>query len=133
MDEPTPPAGLSDLPPTSHCFCREIEQRQDEYEIHLGGSLDEFNTADYPETYVKHHRLESAFQANRDVVIENIGDCDVVDFRLSVNGRRRWHDAEDILGSILAPGMDEPAIAMAIFRFCFNHFGGWRRMRTLNS
>jgi hypothetical protein len=105
------------MPTAPRQFCHEIAERRADYDIWVGGSLDEFNTADYPETYSKCHRLESGFQPNRFVAIENVGDCDVIDPRLTINGRRRWHDAEALLGSVLKPGMSAAAKALAIFGF----------------
>ncbi len=87
------------------------------YEIEMGGTLDEFNTADYPPTYGGSMRLESKVQPNAYVVIENVGGVDVVDPWLVVNGRRSWFSADDILGSILTPGMTDAEKAMAIWRF----------------
>jgi hypothetical protein len=92
------------------------------YRIEVGGTLDEFNTADYPgaplgASDVGHKRLESRFQPNNYVSIENIGDKDVVNPRIVINGRRNWYSAEDILSGIVKPGMTTEEKAMAIWRF----------------
>ncbi len=48
------------------------------YQIKMGGTLDEFNTAQYLETYGSNMRLESKFQPNKFLIIENVGNTDVV-------------------------------------------------------
>ncbi len=87
------------------------------YQINMGGTLDEFNTASYPPTYSGSMRLESKFQPNEYVVIENTGDVDVINPRLVINGRRDWFSADTILAGILTPGMTDAEKAMAIWRF----------------
>ena len=93
-----------------------------EYEVRVGGSLDEFNTADYLEAplgskNVGHQRLKSKFQPNKYLVIENTGDKDVVNPRFIINGKRNWYSAEYILAGILKRGMSTEEKAMAIWRF----------------
>lgn len=85
------------------------------YEVKMSGTLDEFNTADYPETYGDNNRLESKFQPNKYVIIENTGDVDVVNPRIVINGRRNWYSADDILASVLKPGMTDAEKAFAIW------------------
>ncbi len=91
------------------------------YEIKLGGTLDEFNTANYLETYGGSMRLESKFQPNKYLVIENTGDSDVVNPRIVINGRRNWFSADDILASVLKPGMTDADKAMALYCFLAGH------------
>ncbi len=95
----------------------QVTKRSHTYQIKMGGTLDEFNTASYPPTYGGSMRLESKFQPNVYVILENTGDVDVVNPRLVLNGRRDWFSADSILGSILKPGMTEAEKAMAIWRF----------------
>lgn len=87
------------------------------YEIKMGGALDEFNTADYLDTYGDNKRIESKFQPNKYVIIENTGDVDVVNPRIVINGRRNWYSADDVLASVLKPGMTDAEKAMAIWGF----------------
>ena len=87
------------------------------YKIEMGGTLDEFNTVGYFDTYLGFKRIESKFQPNKYLIIENIGDTDVVNPRIVVNGRRSWFSADDILAGILKPGMTDAEKAMAIYRF----------------
>ncbi len=88
-----------------------------EYDISVGGTLDEFNTADYLDTYSYCMRLKSRYQPNEYLVIENVGRSDVVNPRLVVNRRRNWYSAETILASILRHGMSDAEKAMAIWSF----------------
>jgi len=92
------------------------------YQVTVGGTLDEFNTADYLEAplgskNVGHRRLKSKFQPNDYLVLDNIGEKDVVNPRIVINGRRNWYSVEDILAGILKPGMTTAEKAMAIWRF----------------
>ena len=91
--------------------------REHTYEVRVGGTLDEFNTASYPPTYGGGMRLESKFQPNEYVTVENVGETDVVNPRLVVNGRRDWFSADDILAGIVKPNMTEAEKAMAIWGF----------------
>ncbi len=90
------------------------------YEITLGGTLDEFNTAGYFDTYLGFKRIESKFQPNKYLIIENIGDTDIINPRIVVNNQRNWFSADDILAGILKPGMTDAEKAMAIFIFISN-------------
>ena len=91
------------------------------YEITMGGTLDEFNTAGYFDTYLGFKRMKNEFQPNKYLVIENIGDTDVVNPRIVVNGRRSWFSADDILASILKPAMTDAEKAMAIYKFASSY------------
>lgn len=86
------------------------------YTINVGGTLDEFNTTDFLDTYLGFKRLQSKFQPNKYLVIENIGDTDIINPRIVVNDRRNWFSADDILAGIFKPGMTDAEKAMAIFR-----------------
>jgi hypothetical protein len=57
------------------------------YGITLGGTLDEFNTTGYFDTYLGFKRIESKFQPNKCLIIENIGDTDIINPWIVVNGR----------------------------------------------
>jgi len=117
---PTPPTRWR-LEKGAQQHVEEITAGSRSYRIVMGGTLDEFNTASYPETYGGSMRLESKFQPNAYVVIENIGDVAVVNPRIVVNGRRNWFSADDILAGIVTPGMTEAEKAMAIWRLTSSH------------
>ena len=91
------------------------------YEITMGGTLDGFNTAQYLDTYSACKRLESKFEPNRYLVLENVGRTDVVCPRIVVNGRRDWYSVDSILAGVLKPGMTEAEQAMAIWAFTASH------------
>lgn len=105
------------LPKAAKRHVEELAGGAGEYTVDVGGTLDEFNTADYPDTYAHCHRLVSKFQPNDYLVIENVGRGDVVNPRLVIDRRRNWYSAETILSSILRPGMSEAEKAMAIWGF----------------
>ncbi|HOZ48686.1 MAG TPA: hypothetical protein PLO37_00280 [Candidatus Hydrogenedentes bacterium] len=106
------------LPAADHEHVEEFTGPARDYEVSMGGYLDGFNSVRYLETYGAHMRQESGFEPNDYVALENVGNVDIVNARLVVNGRRNWHSAEEILAGILKPGMDDAEKAMAVFRFC---------------
>jgi len=112
-----PAANPAHHKPATKQHIEEISAERHTYEIKVGGTLDGFNTAAYFGTYSGFMRMESKFEPNEYVLIENVGDCDVVAPRLVIDGRRNWHSAEEILRSILSPGMTEAEKAMAIWKF----------------
>jgi len=99
----------------------QITKGQQTYQIKVGGTLDEFNTAQYIETYHNNMRLESKFQPNKYLIIENIGNTDIVNPRIVINGRRNWFSADDILAGIFKQGMSDAEKAMAIYAFLASH------------
>ena len=120
------PASLSEASPyrMDVAVCEHVEtihRGETEYEVTLGGTLDGFNTADYPATYGYSQRLLSRFEPNEYVVIENVGETEVVNPRIVVNGRRDWHSVEDILDGIIEPQMTDAEKAMAIWRFAASY------------
>jgi len=98
-----------------------IDQGDARYEITMGGTLDGFNTADYPATYGYSRRLASRFEPNEYMVIENVGEAEVVSPRIVVNGRRNWHSVENILAGIIEPDMTDAEKAMAVWRFAASY------------
>jgi hypothetical protein len=66
-------------------------------------------------------RLESKFQPNKYLIIENTGDTDVINPRIVINGRRDWFSADDILAGIFKPGMTDAEKAMAIYALLVSH------------
>ncbi len=91
------------------------------YQIKMDGTLDEFNTVQYLETYGKNMRLESKFQPNKFLIIENIGDTDVVNPRIVINGRRNWFGADDIIASVTKPDMSDAEKVMALHMLLSRH------------
>lgn len=95
----------------------EILNDSGSYLVNMGGTLDEFNTVQYLDTYSSYKRLSCKFQPNRYVLIENVGTHDVMNPRLIINGRRNWFSVKDMLDGILKPRMNDAEKAMAIWRF----------------
>jgi len=108
-----------DTPVCSHV--ETIDRGEATYEISMDGTLDGFNTADYPATYGYSRRLASRFEPNEFVVIENIGETEVVNPRIVVNGRRNWYSVKDILDGIITPDMTDAEKAMAIWQFAASY------------
>ncbi len=96
----------------------EITGNYANYSIVVGGNLDGFNTAAYVSTdNEKNMREVPRFEPNRYLVIENIGERDLINPQICVNKRRCWFSVDDILSEITHPGMDDEAVALAIYRF----------------
>jgi len=91
------------------------------YEVTLGGTLDGFNTAQYLDTYSACKRLQSKFEPNEYLVLENVGRTDVVGPRIVVGGRRDWYSVDSILAGVVKPEMSEAEKAMAIWAFTASH------------
>ncbi|MBN2294837.1 MAG: hypothetical protein JXM70_20575 [Pirellulales bacterium] len=105
------------LPKAAKQHVEDLHGSNCEYQVNVGGTLDEFNTADYLLTYSNNYRLTNKFQPNEYLVIENVGDEDVINPHLVINGRRNWYSADTILSSLLRPGMSDAEKAMAIWGF----------------
>jgi hypothetical protein len=99
----------------------EISAATHTYDVTLGGTLDGFNTAQYLDTYGACKRLESKFEPDEYLVLENVGQTDVVGPRIVIDGRRDWYSVESILAGILKPGLSEAEKAIAIWGFTASH------------
>lgn len=94
-----------------------VERSQHTYKVKIGGTLDGFNTAHYLDTYGGFMREEVKFEPNIYIKIENIGDTNVVNPKIVINGRRNWYSIDDILSEITTESMSDEEKALAIFRF----------------
>jgi hypothetical protein len=103
------------LPRSREQFQQIIRSPSSSYAIHVGGTLDEFNTAYYPVAPTGYARLESRFQPNSYLMIENQGTTRIENARLTINGRRDWSSVDAILNSVIAPGMSDADKALAMF------------------
>ncbi len=99
----------------------EITDGTHAYEVALGGTLDGFNTLEYLDTYAACKRLQSKFEPNAYLLLENVGTTDVVGPRVVVEGRRDWYSVEAILAGVLEPGMSEAEKAIAVWAFTASH------------
>ncbi|MFC1717283.1 transglutaminase domain-containing protein [Candidatus Poribacteria bacterium] len=113
----TSEAGLASFSKAAKEHVENIISNAQTYRIQMGGTLDGFNTVYYSETYAKFMREESKFEPNEYIIVVNTGDIDVVNPRIVINGRRDWFSADNILASILKPGMTDAEKAMAIYNF----------------
>ncbi|MEJ3741708.1 hypothetical protein WEI85_00200 [Actinomycetes bacterium KLBMP 9797] len=104
--------------PTDHVDDRVVTTPAARYEITVGGTLDSFNSASYATTDNPKTMMEvPLFQPDRFLRLANVGTTDVVNPRIVVNDRRSWHSADDLLRSILRPGMTDREKAFALFGF----------------
>jgi transglutaminase superfamily protein len=99
----------------------ELDAAAHDYEVTLGGTLDGFNTVEYLQTYAACQRIQSKFEPNRYLVVENIGETDVLNPRIVVCGRRDWFSVDSILAGIVTPKMTDAQKAMAIWQFTAHH------------
>ena len=93
----------------------EVTGAEHTYEVVMGGTLDGFNTVRYTGTYGGYMQQLAGFEPNGYLRLENVGEADAIAPRVVVNGRRNWHSADEILGSILRPEMSDAEKAMAIW------------------
>lgn len=104
--------------PADHLDNRIVTTPAARYEITVGGTLDSFNSASYATTDNPKTMMEvPLFQPDRFLRLKNVGTSDVLNPRIVVNGRRSWHSADDLLRSILRPGMTDREKAFALFSF----------------
>ena len=87
------------------------------YTIRMGGSLDGVNARDP----VGGSPFEQAYEPNRFVRMENVGDTEVVNPWIVVNGKRDWRSLDRILDGILEEGMSDEEKARAIWEFARTH------------
>ncbi len=87
------------------------------YTIHVGGTLDGVNTRDP----VGGSPYEQTYEPNRYVRIENVGDTEVVNPWIVVNGKRDWRSLDHILAEILTDDTMDAEKARAIWEFARKH------------
>lgn len=85
------------------------------YQVNVDGNLDEFNTRRFTGHY------ECGFQPNISVTITNSGDVEVINPRITINGRRNWFSIQDILAEIIKPGMTDEEKTLAVWDWCRNN------------
>ncbi len=90
-----------------------VTRARQAWRIDMGGTVDGANTRD-PVGYGVYGQ---AWEPNRYVLMENVGDDEVVNPWVLVNGRRDWRSVDHILSGILEPEMTEAQKARAIWEF----------------
>ena len=89
-------ADASDVPRHEE---RVLRSPGEEFILQMEGTLDSFNTRS--PTRINSHPWEQAYQPMRFVRVENIGDSDIVNPWVEVNGRARWRTLGEIVDSAL--------------------------------
>jgi hypothetical protein len=93
----------------------EIAKGEHKYTVIHGGTMDGTNCRTPMGCGMNREgAIEQAWQSNRAVRIENIGDSDVINPWLS-NGRNNFRNVGDIVASAVAPGMSDKEKAIAIW------------------
>lgn len=107
--------GCSTVCATEKVYQKVIRSSSATYQVNVGGNLDEFNTRRFTGHY------ECGFQPNISVTITNSGDVEVINPRITVNGRRNWFSIQDILAGIVKPGMTDEEKTLAVWDWCRNN------------
>ena len=104
-----------------------LTRPREEFTISLGGHLDESNAVTKgPEVYCPGPNssmppYDQVFEPNVYVTIENVGETDVINPRVVVDGRRDWWSVETIAREILeaagGEGSTETERTMAVWKF----------------
>lgn len=87
------------------------------YRVRMAGNIDGVMTR-MPISYGAYYQ---GWQPNRFVRLENIGDTDVVNPWITVNGKRNWRALKDIAGEATAGCTNDCERARAIWEFQRNH------------
>jgi hypothetical protein len=87
------------------------------YAIQMKGTLDGVNTRD-PVGYSPYRQN---FEPNMSVRLENVGETEVVNPWVVVNGKRDWRSLDHVLGEILSDDMTDSEKARAIWEFARTH------------
>ncbi|MFC1715277.1 putative Ig domain-containing protein [Candidatus Poribacteria bacterium] len=88
-----------------------------EYKVKMSGEVDGVMTR-MPISYSAYHQ---GWQPNRLMRIENIGDTDIVNPWISINGKRNWRTVKDIADEATAGFSTERDKARAIWEFQRSH------------
>jgi len=88
-----------------------------EYRVNMAGKVDGVMTR-MPISYGAYYQ---GWQPNKFIRLENIGDTDVVNPWITVNGKRNWQTIEDIAGEATAGCTTEREKARAIWEFQRSH------------
>jgi len=102
---------------STHHYSLEIRDKSEIYKIDVGGTLDGWNTAEYVETYGGCYFMQSKFEPNEFLMIENIGTTDIINPKIVINGRRNYYSVKDILSCIITSSMTDGEKAEAIYVF----------------
>ena len=105
----------------THNYSIGIQGTSKTYLIDVGGTLDGWNTAEYAETYDGNYFMQSKFETNQSLEIENMGITDIINPKIVINNRRNYYSVKDILTNIIRPGMSDGEKAQAIYAFWANY------------
>src|SRR5215212_4750725 len=99
-----------------------VTSSRHEYHLPLGGTVDAENTRD-PIVY---SAWQQGFQPMQSVRIENVGDVDVVNPWVLVNGKRDWRSVPSIVAEALQShgdpaGMSDAEKARCLWEFVCRH------------
>ncbi|MEW6356558.1 MAG: putative Ig domain-containing protein [Planctomycetota bacterium] len=92
-----------------------------EYTIEMGGTMDGVNTR----TPIGYGVWSQAFEPNVSLRMENVGETDVVNPWVIVNGKRNWRTMQDIVAEATAGCKTEKERAVAIWLHEINHRFHW--------
>ena len=84
-----------------------------EYAIEMGGGMDGVSTR----SPIGYGAWTQAFEPNVSVRIENVGDTDVANPWVIVNGKRNWRTVKDIVAEAIAGRKTDRERAVGIWQF----------------
>ena len=94
-----------------------VTNPQHAYTIRVGGTVDGESMRDP----IGYGAYQQHWENNVELALENIGDSEVVNPRLSIDGRRRWHSLDELVDSIIDPSMTDAEKARALWEFARRH------------
>lgn len=109
-------------PPDPREFVKEIDRARTEYQIELGGTLDSFNTAYYKALGGANMIELPGFQPNVRLIIENVGEHNVVNPRLVINDEHDWFSLDTLVAEVCKPRMTDREKAFALFEVFRDNF-----------
>ncbi len=113
-----PKAPYADLPgdrPREHV--ETVARSPHAYEVAFRGTVDGAMTR----SPIGYEAFEQGWQPNRWVRIENLGEADLRNPRIVVNGRRRWWTLEEVVADATRGAKTPAGRARAIWEFCRRH------------
>ncbi len=95
---------------------RVVTQPEETYSVRVGGTLDGENTMDSRAVFGRNTMERPLFEPNVSLTMENVGDVDIVDPWIVINGQRDWFSIDALLSEVLTEGMTDEQKAHAIWR-----------------
>ena len=103
-------------------YTEEIAQNRATYRIEVGGTLDSHNTMNYAYCFGRNMMGVPRFEPNQFLTIENMGETDVINPKVVVNGEHDWYSIETLLAEVIHEGMTDEEKAFALWEVFQENF-----------